>query len=123
MGKIFKRIGIIVVAFIVLGVAGSMLSGNNKEADGATTMTTSTSAVKSVDNAPKITLATFNQIQTGQTLPEVEALIGKGRLSSENTIGTITTKMYTFKGESFHSSGSLIFENDKLISKSQIDLK
>ena len=122
MGKIFKRIGIIVAAFIVLGVAGSMLGGN-KGADGATTTTTSTSTVKSVDNSPKLTLATFNQIQTGQTLPEVEALIGKGRLSSESTIGTITTKTYTFKGESFHSSGSLVFENDKLISKSQIDLK
>ena len=124
MGKIFKWIGIVVVAFIVLGVIGSMLGGNKGTTSTTTTTTTSQgTTTKSVDNTPKLTLATFNQIQTGQSLAQVEAVIGKGELSSENTIAGITTKMFTFKGDSLASNASIMFQDDKLMSKTQFGLK
>ena len=128
MSKIFKYIGIIVVAFIALGILGAIFGGNNKSTNNTTdksssNTTSNNEVVKKDENKPKLTLETFNKLLSNSSLSEVESLIGKGELQSENAIAGITTKMYTFKGESFGSNASIMFQDDKMMSKTQFGLK
>lgn len=75
-------------------------------------------------NGPEITLDEFNQIQTGMSYQEVVAIIGsEGELQSESEVAGITTKMYYWSGKGIVSSASFMFQNDSLISKSQIGLE
>jgi hypothetical protein len=74
-------------------------------------------------NKPRLTLETFNKIKTGQSLQDVESTVGKGELTSENEIAGYKSQSFTLKGETFASNAILIFQDDKLISKSQFGLK
>jgi hypothetical protein len=120
-----KKRFIIPLALIGLIVLGSAFGGGAKTGtpatNNSTTVATSSQTVK-VENKVKLTLETFGKIKNGQTLEEVEALIGKGELSSESEIAGNTTKIYSFKGDVF-SNATLTFQNDKLMSKSQFGLK
>lgn len=76
-----------------------------------------------VENEPEITLDEFNQIETGMTYEEVVNIIGsEGTLTSETTVGDITSKMYSWNGKSITSNATFLFQNDSLTSKSQLNL-
>lgn len=72
-----------------------------------------------------ITKAEFEQVQTGMSYEDVVAIVGtEGEVSSESEIGGITTKMYTWKGESgIGANANMTFQNNELKSKAQFGLK
>lgn len=77
-------------------------------------------------DSPEITLEQFNQISNGQTLEEVIAIVGgEGEIISESgEAGTdLHTVMYSYPGSSLASSVSLMFQGNKLQSKSQFGLE
>lgn len=77
-------------------------------------------------DSPEITLDQFNQISNGLTLEEVIAIVGgEGEVISESgEAGTdLHTVMYSYPGDSLASSVSLMFQGNKLQSKSQFGLE
>jgi hypothetical protein len=75
-------------------------------------------------NDPGISAAEFSAIQTGMTRAEVAAIIGSaGEVISENEIAGTRTVMVQWDGESgFGANANAMFQNDKLIQKSQFGL-
>jgi len=74
----------------------------------------------------EISLEQFNQLENGMTLEEVIAIVGgEGEIISESGQkgSQFHTIMYSYKGNTLVSSVSLMFQGNKLQSKSQIGLK
>jgi uncharacterized membrane protein len=73
-----------------------------------------------------VTLAEFDQIQTGMTYEQVRDLIGSdGTVSSEVNIGGTQSKTYTWEGprvDFMSGSAIVIFQDGKVSSKSQFKL-
>lgn len=68
----------------------------------------------------EITLEQFNQLQNGMTTEEVfQILGGEGDINSESG----NTVMYTYNGTSLGGNASLMFQDGKLMNKSQFGLK
>lgn len=77
-------------------------------------------------DSPEITLDQFNQLSNGMTLEEVIAIVGgEGEIISESgDAGTdLHTVMYSYPGDALASSVSLMFQGNKLQSKSQFGLE
>lgn len=75
-------------------------------------------------DSAKITLDTYNQIQTGMSYEEVKNIIGgDGILNSDTNIADISTKIYTWYAEDGISNASIIFQNDAVTTKSQFGLE
>jgi len=78
-------------------------------------------------NTPKISLDEFNQLQTGMRYEQAVAIIGgEGEKLSESTFGDVTTVMYSWEGSNdsgFGANANAMFQNDALVSKSQLGLK
>jgi len=79
-----------------------------------------------------IDLTKFNNIKTGMTYQQVRDLIGEdGTLSNETELSGYSGKIYTWKQGQWVNSiwmesagiASFLFQNDKLVTKSQIGLK
>lgn len=75
--------------------------------------------------APTITLAKFNQLQNGITYEQAVQILGtQGTLVSENTISGYHTAMYSWENPGiFQGNMNAMFQNNALMSKSQIGLK
>lgn len=71
---------------------------------------------------PVINMAAFQKIQTGMTLEEVEAIVGKGRLQSESEFGGMKTQFYYWDG-GFMKGITVTIQDGVVSSKSQIGLK
>ena len=74
---------------------------------------------------PMLTLAKFGQIQTGMSYDEVVAIIGNnGVEQSTSEVGDIRTVMVSWANPGLmQGNASIIFQNGKLMSKSQLGLK
>lgn len=99
--------------------AANIMFQNNKM------MSKSQMGVSDTDS-PEVSLETFNQLSNGMTIEEVEAIIGgKGEILSETgDPGTqFYTVMYSYPGTGFGSSVTLMFQGDKLDTKSQFGLE
>lgn len=71
-----------------------------------------------------ITLEEYNKIQVGMTYSQVVKIIGaEGTFSSETQVGSYNYKYYTWNGVGFGASASIAFYNNKVYSKTQINLK
>ncbi len=70
-----------------------------------------------------VTMANYNRLQTGMTYSEVVAILGKeGVELSSNDIGGYRTIMYQWQGKGI-SGMSVMFQNGRMIQKSQIGLE
>jgi len=73
---------------------------------------------------PIITLSEFNQIKEKMSYEKVVDIIGaEGEVISETSIGGITTIMYKWENGGINGNMMAMFQNDKLINKSQFGLK
>lgn len=72
----------------------------------------------------KITLVEFEELKTGMTYEECTSIIGNvGTVTSEMTLLDVTTTTMSFEGNASFSSATLTFQNGKLTSKMQYNLK
>lgn len=75
-----------------------------------------------------ITLAKFNQLREGMTYDQVVQVLGaEGTIMSENAFGQgqfrIHTVMYMWDGPGFMANMNCMFQNDRLMSRSQLGLR
>lgn len=79
--------------------------------------------VQQQQQANTITLAQFNRIQNGMTYQQVVQIIGRqGTVISENSIAGIHNIMYQWEA-GFMANMSAMFQDGKLIQKSQFGMK
>jgi hypothetical protein len=72
---------------------------------------------------PNITLDQFRSLPDGATYNHVLALLGRpGTEISRNVIADYVTVMYQWQNDD-HSNMSVMFQNDRLVNKSQFGLK
>jgi hypothetical protein len=73
----------------------------------------------------RITLSKFNSLTDGMSYAQVVEIIGEqGTLQSETTLFGITTSMYSWNGAGLlGGTATVMFQDDRLISKSQIGLR
>lgn len=114
-------LGIVVVLVIVIAVAAGSNGGSKQPVD-------NTTQTQTVDT--KLTLEKFNTIQNGMTYEEVVNVIG-----SEGTILSETgekgsayyTVIYMYSGDQckgdIGANANFTFQNNKLMNKTQINLK
>ena len=87
-----------------------------------------TAPVAEDENPPTITLAEYNQIETGMTYFQVCDIIGGyGELLSETDLGLgseYATEMYMWEGEgSLGANANIMFQGGKVTSKAQFGLE
>src|SRR5690606_33959998 len=76
-----------------------------------------------------VTKASFDALKTDMSYAQVVEIIGRdGELISESEMGNLVTKMYSWKAEkkdhgALGANMNVMFQNDKLVSKSQYGLK
>lgn len=136
--KILKWIGIIVGGLIVLGIIGSLFSGNDSKQQTqqptasapAASTPTKTEPAKQPDlpkNNPSMNKAEFDQLKSGMTYEKcIEIIGGPGEVASEsgNPGDQFHTVMYQYEGEGdFGANANLMFQGNKLQSKAQFGLK
>ena len=74
--------------------------------------------------AAGVTMAGFSQLKTGMTYEQAVKVLGKeGTEMSSNEIGGTKTVMYQWEGDGLGATMTAMFQNNKLISKSQFGLK
>ncbi len=120
-GGCLKVAGIGLVALLGLGVIGALAGGGDKApaADGEA------APPPAEANDPGISSAEFQAIKTGMTPAEVTAIVGSpGEVISENELAGTRTVMVQWQGESgFGANANAMFQNGKLIQKSQFGLE
>jgi len=70
-----------------------------------------------------VTLAQYNQLQTGMSEQQVYAILGPGTEISRSDIGGIVTVMYQWDGDGFGANMNAMFQNGHLIQKAQFGLE
>lgn len=102
----------IIVAVALLGILQEIQKdspGNQKVKEGS---------------SGSLTLSNFKKIKMGMTYKEVAMLIGEGEISSQSEQGKISILIYSWTNNSlFGANCNVIFQNDKVTTKSQIGLK
>lgn len=74
--------------------------------------------------ATEVSLDQFNQLQEGMTYQEVIAILGSpGELQSSQEMAGYKTVMYMWKGNSLMGNMNAIFQNEKMIQRSQFALQ
>ncbi len=74
--------------------------------------------------AAGVTMAGFTQLKTGMTYEQAVKILGKeGTEMSSNEIGGTKTIMYQWEGDGLGATMTAMFQNNKLMSKSQFGLK
>lgn len=111
-----------VACVAILGVAGSQQQAGTASSSG--TSTASSSGTSSSSSSSGVTLANYNKLQDGMSYSQVTGILGKQgtEVSSNNIMGTKTV-MYQWEGDGWASNMNAMFQNGKLISKSQLGLK
>lgn len=76
-------------------------------------------------NDPGISASEFKALQTGMTQAQASAIVGsEGEVISENEIAGTRTVMVQWEGETgFGANANAMFQNGKLIQKSQFGLE
>ncbi len=111
-------------------VAGLIGSQNQNRPFDVTTPTpavrTQPSPVAPATTSPAsgVTMANFSRLKNGMPYEQVVGILGKeGMELSRNQIADIETVMYQWNGEGFGANMNAIFQQNKLMSKSQFGLK
>ncbi|MBU4348185.1 DUF3862 domain-containing protein [Patescibacteria group bacterium] len=74
--------------------------------------------------ATGVSLDQFNRLQEGMSYQEVVAILGSpGELQSSQDLAGYKTVMYMWKGNSLMGNLTAIFQNDKMIQRSQFALQ
>ena len=75
-------------------------------------------------NPPTMSKSEFTSIKIGMKYSEVVAIVGgEGELMSESESGRTRLTIYTWKGEgASQASGTIVFNNGRVMSKSQYGL-
>lgn len=116
--------------FLVLG-CGDLANINTSAPPSNTTAvktdpTKEASTEKTEEKTGGVTKANFEKIKTGMKYEEVVKILGKeGELISENELAGYKTSMYQWEGDEgdFGANMNAMFQNGKLVSKSQFGLK
>lgn len=75
-------------------------------------------------DGPEVTMAQFNELKTGMTKAEVESVVGSpGVEQSSNELAGIKTEMLAWNGNSMGGNMNVMFQNGKMVSKSQFGLQ
>lgn len=124
-----KNVGIGVGVLFGLGVIGAAF-GEPEDKQAAMAEPSAPDADAAMDDAPPendpgISAAEFKELQTGMTQAEVSAIVGsEGEVISENEIAGTRTVMVQWDGESgFGANANAMFQNGKLMQKSQFGLE
>jgi len=115
-----------VTGLVVTPVMLSLLAQKGKDVrQGVSTVPQVTARSERKSDEPMLTLAKFGQIQTGMSYDEVVAIIGNnGVEQSTSEVGNIRTVMVSWANPGLmQGNASIIFQNGKLMSKSQLGLK
>ena len=123
--------GLVALLFVVLGCSCPFLKNLKldekedapKPAATPFVANTATPKVKSSDKTAALTLDDYNQLKNGMSKSEVEQILGgEGEQVSSSEIGKYKIETYKWQGENF-SFVIITFRNDKVFSKSQVNLK
>jgi hypothetical protein len=107
---------------ITLGCKNSSKIATQSENSAQSSTTVEPSTAPEV--VSKVTAASFAKIKTGMRYEQVVEILGQdGEVLSESEFGSTKTVMYQWKGEGFGANMNAMFQNDKLINKSQFGLK
>ena len=115
-----------VTGLVVTPVMLSLLAQKGKDVrQDVSTVPQVTARSERKSDEPMLTLAKFGQIQTGMSYDEVVAIIGNnGVEQSTSEVGDIRTVMVSWANPGLmQGNASIIFQNGKLMSKSQLGLK
>lgn len=83
---------------------------------------TEVAAVEPVETSG-VTMANFSKLSTGMTYEQVVEILGEhGEEISSNEIAGIRTVMYMWEGGSMGANMNAMFQNDKMMQKSQFGL-
>jgi hypothetical protein len=76
------------------------------------------------DGSVEVTLSEYNEIQVGMSLDQVEAIIGGGPTRSASATGPYANTGTAYQWVNLDGSAALItFEDDRVVLKSQVNLK
>ncbi|MGL5446574.1 MAG: hypothetical protein ACRDBL_04615 [Rhabdaerophilum sp.] len=121
-----RNVGIGVAGLLGLSVIGAALGGGGKGSPAPAAESQSQAAdATPAANDPGISATEFTAIQTGMTQDEVAGIVGSpGEVISENDLAGTRTVMVQWDGESgFGANANAMFQNGKLIQKSQFGLE
>lgn len=119
--------------FILMAIIGSF--AKKDEGDGAASLANgaeetaqeadAATELNEPKNDPAISSDEFTQLQTGMSYDDAARIIGSpGELLSENEIAGTRTVMYMWDGDSgIGANANAMFQDDKLVQKSQFGLR
>jgi hypothetical protein len=117
--------GFVLFLFIAAFLFGR--SGNKQSTSSSSppsSLSNNTSNVSSPTSSTGVTMANYNRLRTSMTYVQVVQILGKdGEELSSNEIGGVKTIMYKWDGDGFGANMNAMFQNNKLMSKSQFGLK
>jgi hypothetical protein len=110
--------------FVACGVMVGGLSGlSSNTSRPSSSSSSSPSSSSSSTPSAKITLSQYNQVKDGMSYSQVAAILGaQGKPVSDSKFGSVKTEAYSWDGGNF-ASVSIIFQNNKVVSKSQFGLE
>jgi Domain of Unknown Function with PDB structure (DUF3862) len=108
------------VLFVFIAALFFSKSGNQQ----STSSSPSSNASKASSPTAAVTMASYSRLKTGMTYAQVVQILGKdGEELSSSEVGGIKTIMYKWDGDGFGANMNSMFQNNKLMSKSQFGLK
>ena len=109
-----KKLNVLIMCLLIIMLTGC---GKNKEETNASNNKTNTANVT-------ITLEEYNKIETGMSYSEVKEIVGGDcNKTAEQELAGIKQAIYTCSGKEAGANALLTFQNDKLFTKTQINLK
>lgn len=122
-----RNVGIGVAGLFGLAVIGAALGDPAKDAHGKSDQASAPAEAAPAPpaNDPGISADEFAALKTGMTQAEVTAIVGsEGELISENELAGTRTIMVKWDSETgFGANANAMFQNGKLMQKSQFGLK
>lgn len=121
------NLGLIAVVLVVLGCSCPKLDELKKSQDTTTPSSSpgapTTTATPATKTNSGLSMDKYNQLKNGMTYKEAVAVMGsEGEEMSSSEIGKYKTVSYKWSGDNFQFVFA-VFQNDKLLSKSQSGLK
>lgn len=72
---------------------------------------------------PMLTLERFGKVKMGMSYSEVEGILGKGAQVAYSEISGLVTESYQWRDEVRNTSMTVMFQNNKAVSKAQAGLR
>jgi hypothetical protein len=108
------------IAALLFGRSGNQQSTSSS----SSSLPSNSSKSPNATSLTGVTMANFSKLKTGMTYTQVVKILGKdGEELSSNEIGGVKTVMYKWDGDGFAANMNAMFQNNKLMSKSQFGLK